>query len=769
MRADRDLGGKIGPRLVDLIVQATLATRRGLAPHEARVRAAGTQAVIDRSGAELADLIRPLLADHLADPDNGLHPDLQEYLAKVIAGTHQYHTWGGFAFGLSQSLLSNVLSNALAPLVYKVNRASTNMALDPQTTAAAWAAGLIGQGQLWNVGAGFGYGADVMNTLADLAQSVPPGDVLGDLVNRGLIDGENALYYLHRSGVPEQLRDPILQQRYQLLTGADLALASLRGDMTPAAAAAAAAEAGWTPARFGTLLANTGEPLGLEQLLEAYRRGYIDEARLERGIRQSRVRDEWIPTAQKLRYVPMSTADAADAALRGHLDQAQARAIAEQNGLLPDQWAPYYANQGNPLAPEQLLELWRRGFIDQSRVELGLREGRTRDEWIPDALKLRTRRLPTADAIDAWLRGHLDHDQAAIIAEQNGLAKEDLAAAFGNAGNPLSLTDLMDAWRRGYIDQATFERGFRESRYRDEWAPTAVRLRYSPMSTADAIETAVQGYLTFDQAAEIAQQNGLEPSQFRPLYERAGNPISPGEAATLFNRGLIDRTQYATALRESRLKDKYIPQAIELHVRLPQEYQIVQMLKAGAIQSGDALKLLEQLGYTAWVSGRVVAEATATGTSKHKETSQAQTIALYEALLIDHETAAAHLALLGYDTATAQLLLDLADHNRHQKILNTGLASVRKQYLAWNATDLEVRADLLALAIPTDAIDLYLQVWTLERKGQVRTLTEAQVVKAYTKSLFNATDPDDNQAQACARLTQLGYSPDDATLLLAGA
>jgi hypothetical protein len=767
--AGHRLGDKLGPRLVDLAVQATLATRRGLADHEAAVRTASTQTLIDRAGAEVAEHYRELLGPVLREEFGPVDPAMKDHLARAVAGTDQWHSLSSLLGMGVQSALSGAISNAVAPITYRINELGPNLNADPQVWAAGVAAGYADPGTGETVARQSGLGGGNFGLMVDLAQSVPDAGTLQQLVNRGIISEEDAEYWLQRAAVPARLRGAVLELRRGILTPADAALAVLRGDMTQGQGLSVAEANGYDAGQFGTLLANTGEPLGLMQLLEAYRRGFIDQATLERGIRQSRVRDEWIPTAIDLRFEPMSTADAADAALRGHLTEAQAQEIAELNGLRPQDWPAYWANQGNPPAPEQLLELWRRGYIDQAQVETGLQQGRTRDQWIPQVLDLQYEPLSTADAIDAWLRGHITQDQAEELARENGLLPRDIPTALANAGNPLALEQLLEAYRRGFIDQAGLEKGIRESRIRDEWIPTAVQLRHSPMSTADAVDAALQGWISKDAAGVIAEQNGLEPDQFGTLFESAGEPLSRSELTELFQRGLIDADRMTQGLRESRLRDAWIPDALKLNTRLPQEYQLVRLLEQGVITPEQLREQLEHLGYTAQVAGWMVTDAQLQATGRTRQLAQAQISNLYEAQIIDRGEAEQLLTQLHYSAANASLILTLADHQRRMAILTSGLTGIRSQYLAHKIDQVQARADLIALELPSSAVDLYMKTWDIERAALTRQLTEAQIYKAFTKSLFDPKDPKCNRQLAHERLTAMGYSSGDADLLLEGA
>lgn len=768
--ADRtaDLGSKVGPRIADLVARSVLATRRSLAPMEARALAAGLQLAVDEMGRESAEFMRPITDRTLGQVD--MPDDLARMLGRASSGKHQWEARALQIAGVTgaTSALGTVLSNYLFPATGDLVSHSPHLVPDPGTLAELAARGMVAEQDATFESARQGFSSYWSERLREAANQYPDLGALLELERRGQLGPAGFYNYLRLNGYLAQTIPLLKHLARVLLTPADAALGVLRGDLSAQEGEAIAAANGIEGRDFQTLLANTGEPLGLQQLQEALRRGYIDTATFARGVRQSRVRNEWLKTAEQLRYSPMPTADAADAALRGHLTIAEAQAIAEQNGLLPDQWPAYYANQGNPPAPEQLLELWRRGYIDEAQVRLGLREGRTRNEWIPQVEQLRYEPISSADAVDAWLRGHIGVERAKDTMSENGLLPRDQDIALANAGNPLGLEELLEAFRRGFIDRDRFITGFRESRYRNEWADTALRLRYRPMSTADAVEAAVQGHLTIEAARDLADQNGLLAADFDALYQTAGSPLSRTEAEELYNRGEISQAEVEQALRESRLKDKYIESAVKLHVRLPEARQVATMVEFGAIGHAEALDLILKLGYPHAIAAAFVAEAEARATGGHRQLATTQVTGLYEQHLIGRADAERLLEQLHYTPASAGMLLQLADHARRMRILDTGLAAVRASYVERHTSDLEASADLAALEIPPDARQLYLQVWGLERKAKVRTLTEAQVVKAYAKGLFDP-DPAANLKAACERLAQLGYSAEDATYLVNGA
>lgn len=775
-RSDRQLGDKLGPRLAQLFLQSQVATRAALAPHEARVHAAASQAVVDRLGADVANLFAPFTAKLLASDD--ISPEARRFVERAASGTHQGESIVGHALlGLvGGSVLSTVISNELAPIGYGLVGINPHLQPDPPTTIGLVATGWLNEGTGLRTVAEQGYHSGWFHAMLNAAWLWPGLTQILDMLNRGAISQGEAVQWMEHAGLHPLARPAMLALRRLLVPPADAALAVVRNVITLGQGEAIAKASGMDAADFRLTEAITGEPLGLMQLLEARRRGFIDTAMLKRGILESRVRDEWIPTAEKLAYAPVPTADAIDAWLRGHLAEAQARTIAEQNGIEPAQVAILEANAGNPPGDVQVLELLRRGKVSQSRAVEMLRFGRLRDEFIPDLLGLKYEPLPAADAVDAWLRGHVTQAEATKLAERAGLDPADVPIAFANAGNPLGLVQLLEALRRGFIGEAEFIHGFRQSRYRDEWAPTALKLSFAPMSTADAIEASVQGWLTKDQARRIAHLNGLEPQDFDPLWQTAGMPLSRTEAEQLYNRGQIGLATVKQALRESRLKDKYINDAVQLHVRFPEPREVVTALTDGVVTREVATDMLADQGFDKATVAMLIATGEVKSTGPHRQLMTGEISKLYADRIISEGTAADMLKQLHYTPESVHLILRLAIYERQRKILDSGIAAVRSHYLAHRIDAAAAAGDLHAMGLPPSTSDLYLKVWRLDRLAHPRQLSEAQIVKANKLQLF-VTDPHltaeerarGNHDAAMGRLVALGYDRTDAGLLLAGA
>ena len=386
----REIGDKLGPRLSRLTIAHTIATRKALAPIEAKISAAAAQSVIDKAGLEFASLNQPIVHRLIAAHADDMDPDVLRYLERASSGEHQWEAISGNLAMGATSALSSVLSNYLFAITGPLNSVFRNLPVDFQTGAAAAAAGLVSYDDADSNAGAWGQTPAAFQIAYLLAQAIPGGPQLYDLHNRGLISDQEMTGWLTRSGLPAELIPLIAKLGIQLLAPADAALAVLRGNMSESDGLAVAAANGLTAADFNILIGNTGEPLALEEMLLLYRWGKMDKQTLEKGILQSRVRDEWIPYAEMLGIVPPSGAEIIDAVIRGQIDDAEAQNRWHIAGGDPTWYQTAKTSAANPPSPTELAQMARRGLIpwegtgpDVVSFQQGIYEGDTKDKWEP--------------------------------------------------------------------------------------------------------------------------------------------------------------------------------------------------------------------------------------------------------------------------------------------------------------------------------------------------------------------------------------------------
>lgn len=433
MAPHRQLGDKLGPRLAQVMTEATIAARAKMSHHEAKVRQAATQALIDRAGHEIADLYRPLVHAAIDAHDGTMHPHLEEFLRSAASGTHQWQAIGGLAMGGASGALSSMFANALAPVVYPLVALAPNLVLDPNTLAAAVAAGLASEQAAQDDAAKQGYGARQFQILTQLAQSPPALAELQALVNRGFITENDGIAWLRRQGIAGTLQQKLLDLRIVPLSPADAADMVVRSIISPAEGRAIAAQSGVSSDDFDNLVLDTGEPPSVTDLAMAFRRGIIDRARFVHGILQSRVRNEWVDVLEQVQFAPMSVSDAVTAAVQGYITDAQLAEVANVNGLMPQYVSILKESAGEPISKTEVYELLRRGKISQANAIQAIKESRIKDKYIPDILNL-VEQVPAArEVATLYSHGALTLPQAEALIAQNGYPPEVQKAFLDSA------------------------------------------------------------------------------------------------------------------------------------------------------------------------------------------------------------------------------------------------------------------------------------------------------------------------------------------------
>ena len=369
-------------------------------------------------------------------------------------------------------------------------------------------------------------------------------------------------------------------------------------------------------------------------------------------------------------------------------------------------------------------------------------------------LKLTPEQLATA-----LLKNQIGGDFAAEEARYSGLRPESFDILVKSIGNPPGPFDLLRMLNRGQIDPPTAEQGLRESYLRNEWIPAFMQLRHDIMSTQEAVQAAVQGHVSYAIARDAAQLNGTPGDLFDVLFETAGNPPGPTTTLTMMNRGILDEAASVQALRESRLKDKYIPAMLALARRRLPLRSVTQLLNAGAITDQDALDNLRALGYDQADAERIIAGHKAPAKEVVRHLTVTQIKGLLDAGAITQAEAAADLQTLGYSPQDAAAVVSLMVVPPDRRTRQLAITRVRSAYDARRITRTEASNALDQLQVAAGQRDELLAVWDIEQETQVAHLTIAELTGATRAGVFTVDE-------CRARLAARGYAPEDVNALL---
>lgn len=217
------------------------------------------------------------------------------------------------------------------------------------------------------------------------------------------------------------------------LTPAELALAVIKNTYDAKTATAEAGDWGINPTRFKVMVDNTGEPPGIAELLQALRRGLIDQTRLAHGVRQSRLRDEWLDVITALRYAPPPAGEVVAGRVKEHLSDTDYHTKLSEAGTDPANAEWLRLTAGRPYGIEQALHLLNRGEIDEARVRQVVAQSDVNTDFIADILQLRWY-VPPVRSIMAMLRsGAITDAQARTLFSENGVRPTDIDGYLAEA------------------------------------------------------------------------------------------------------------------------------------------------------------------------------------------------------------------------------------------------------------------------------------------------------------------------------------------------
>lgn len=546
-----------------------------------------------------------------------------------------------------------------------------------------------------------------------------------------------------------------------------------------------AAYTGTGPTRTNVLRALAGEAPGLAQLVQLRNRGLITDARFERGLAQLGVREEWRDEVRALRFGTLDAGTLAQLAARGQLELDTARGLAEDAGTNASVFARMVAAASDAPTVGQVLELGNREGSTDAEVAADLEATGLRSVWRGRVAALRHYLTPPSDlirqavreAFDPAQRGALSLDaefpeEFAVRARRLGIDRETATDYWAAHWDLPSYTQATEMLFRGEISEAQFERLLRALDYAPTWRGPlkAIARRIPTMSDFQRLvrrevynpaQRAALG-LDAEYPAEFTRKaalHGMSEQDARDLWAGGWRLPSATQGYRMLWRGEIDEGELGGLLKALDYAPKWRDRLANIARIVPGRIDIRRMLAAGIITPEQARERYQRLGYTASDAAIMVQLAQASTTSTGKDLTLAHLTAEYEGEYIDRAEYLARLESLGYSEAEARQLADLADAKRVARARQQFENRIHSQYVG-HKIDRPAAVEALGKAgISEAARARMLTEWDNEKAVNVRTLTQAQILKAYKNGLIT-------REVGLDELTDQGLSDADANRLL---
>jgi hypothetical protein len=262
------------------------------------------------------------------------------------------------------------------------------------------------------------------------------------------------------------------------------------------------------------------------------------------------------------------------------------------------------------LTPDILARAVVQTFTDKAKAEAEAARSGMDASRFATLLKLAEIRLTPADLATAVLRSYETDQAAKAEARLQGVTPERFDILKLLAGDAIGPQQAAEAVRRGIIphhghgpDSTSFDQAIAESRLHDKWAEVLFKLSHYLVSPPDLASAVVRNFMSFENAAALAELNGVDTEQFSLLTELSGDSISPTEAAVALRRKLIpydsgqpNKPGFLQAIQQGRLRDMWTPILRDLSQEFPTPVDALEAALVGQVTQEESQDLYEQFG-----------------------------------------------------------------------------------------------------------------------------------------------------------------------------
>lgn len=422
---------------------------------------------------------------------------------------------------------------------------------------------------------------------------------------------------------------------------------------------------------------------------------------------------------------PLRAVDAGTAAEIVAEDVASAEwgaAEAAQHGINGERFDKIVGEVLNAPGLGELFESYRRNLVTDAQFEHGLRKAKLEPMWDAPLKALKQRLLSPDQLASARQQGFIDEARQLQESALQGIDAGRAQILFDVVGLPPGAAEAMQAVNRGLADDALFAQMIREGHTKTKYTDLLLKMRRRLLTPTEYQEAALRGVLSNAEADAGAALSGMEPTDSKTLFDLMGRPLAVHQITTGLARGGTFGGSYDTvpepyqdAIRRSSIRPEYAHLAYANRYTYPSAFVLRSLAQTGALTEAETHQTLLDIGWPPDFAAKVSA-AWFTGTGGKADPHVAK--------------ASTHL-----------------------------WTAVHKAYVDGETTATEATDDLSALGVAAPAQPAVLALWDHERSVVRRSLTPAQIKKAYKETTFT-------RDEAVARLERLGMNPTDAGTLL---
>lgn len=390
-----------------------------------------------------------------------------------------------------------------------------------------------------------------------------------------------------------------------------------------------------------------------------------------------------------------------------------------------------------PSSPENLAASVARGILDEGTAGSEAKESGLRESGFTLLTELNKRRLEVELVLMAVNRGTWTEDRGWQELRLLGFPDE-LRDVFFRGPDRLGIGGL-------------------------RWQTPALQdfIRFAAREVFEPAERARLGIDSeFPPAmAEAASRLGISEQLAQDYWAAHWDIPSVLQGFEMFQRQVIDRGQLEGLFRAAEIPPLWRDRLLEIAYVPFTRVDIRRMYKSGELTEAEVHRAHRDIGYDDEKAAKLTAFVVADSAEDERALAKTEIMQLVEANAINADQAREFLGGLGYPGPIIELILGLGELRKARRRQQQAASRLRTLFVGHKIDELAVQNTLSRLGFAPDEREELVEIWSLEREANLRTLTPAEVRQALRRGLID-------RETAVAEHVNLGYTPADAELLV---
>lgn len=367
------------------------------------------------------------------------------------------------------------------------------------------------------------------------------------------------------------------------------------------------------------------------------------------------------------------------------------------------------------------------------------------------------RPLPAELLAAGVAQGQVDPGWAHEWAGKQGISGDAFNRMVAILNSGPGIATGFELWRRGLIDKAGFHRALKRAAIEDEWVTALDGLHDHLLTPAELANARQQGFVDEARQHTESAQQGVTADRADILFNLAGLPPGAATMQEALNRGFISEAEFAQGIREGHTKTKYTDLLKRMRAAVLSPAEAASARLRTWIDAEESYAIGAQHGYTREQMDLLFLNRGRPASPTQMWTAYFRKVDGPRGVPTDYEDHAKAIAISDIRPEYAELLwgIRFAYPSLFQLGRLVSIGAIDPDTAVLWASYNRYGADV------TDKLKVYWQS-TYKPGGttgqHLKALTESQLRAEYEGGFIT---PD----ELVASLGQLGYSPEEATVL----